>query len=262
MDWLTRYTYDLLGRLKTVTVVERMDKILALNWNPPGSEVTTYTYDAVGNLDTVTLPNGVVSNYNYDDFNRLIDLTHYESAGGAVRASFVYTLSVDGRRTGVVETDNLERQTTILWTYDNAGRLTEEIYDSFDPALDFTARYTFDLVGNRTKKEVDDGRVDPIATFDADETVTYTYDKNDRLLVETKDIDGSTSSDRITTYQYSQSVGSEAAGGDGTELTRKIVKTSSSVTTNDTTYKYNLQGRLKEVVEQGVIKGDGSHLFS
>jgi len=45
----TRYDYDDLGRLKTVTVYEREDTPLATG----DREVTTYFYDAVGNLDAI-----------------------------------------------------------------------------------------------------------------------------------------------------------------------------------------------------------------
>lgn len=34
-------------------------------------EVTDYVYDLLGNLDQVGLPNGVVSDYDYDNLNRL-----------------------------------------------------------------------------------------------------------------------------------------------------------------------------------------------
>jgi hypothetical protein len=44
-----RYTYDLLGRLKTVRVHERHDAAVTEN-------ATEYRYDKVGNLDQVELP--------------------------------------------------------------------------------------------------------------------------------------------------------------------------------------------------------------
>lgn len=57
------------------------------------------------------------------------------------------------------------------WNYDGLNRLTGEVLDSSNDALDFTAIYTFDLTGNRLSKTVDHGD-DTVL----DEVVSYTYD--------------------------------------------------------------------------------------
>ena len=89
----TRYTYDQLGRLKTVTAVERFDQPL------PTPELTHYRYDHVGNLNLTFLPNGVVTDYVYDTFNRLVDQIHYspdatpeDLTDNAVLTRFQYTV--------------------------------------------------------------------------------------------------------------------------------------------------------------------------
>ena len=47
--------------------------------------------------------------------------------------------------------------------------LVTEAYDSHDNSLDYTAGYEYDLIGNRLKKEVDQGSDTTI-----DETTSYT----------------------------------------------------------------------------------------
>lgn len=72
----TGYTYDQVGRLKTVGVYERNNVTLAT------PEITTYTYDLVGNLDLVEQSNGVVADYQYDALNRLELLEHFVDEDG------------------------------------------------------------------------------------------------------------------------------------------------------------------------------------
>ena len=128
-----RYTYDGFGRQKTVTAVKRNDVTLAT------PETTTYAYDLAGNLARTDLPNGVISAYQYDVFNRLDKLTQYAPDGTPQNladnqklAEYDYTVRADGRRTGVTETtwfdDNADQvpdaHTSITeWDYDELGRL-------------------------------------------------------------------------------------------------------------------------------------------
>jgi len=111
-------------------------------------EVTAYSYDVVGNLDTVRLPNGVVSDYDYDDLNRLTRLRHFEDAndnsvldgGETLLADYQYTLRSDGTRSRAVETNDLGDVTTIDWLYDEVGRLVEERYDAAGTDFDSISR--------------------------------------------------------------------------------------------------------------------------
>ncbi len=273
----TRYTYDTLGRLDTVSVVERFDTPL----DEP--EVTDYVYDLLGNLDEVHQPNEVISDYQYDEQNRLDLLRHYRDTNSsgdytdgvdAVLAEYDYDLLVDGRRSGVTEKtwiddgdglfESSELKTTrIDWTYDNVGRLIREVYDSYDDTVDFAADYVFDLVGNRLEKNTDNNPNEIITVADEDvtqlaayrdghelhpdETITYTYDANDRLLTETENevVGGSPdpNTGQTTTYGY-----------DATQQTSKeVVDNATSETLSRTDYEYNLQGRMSKAV----IDSDG-----
>ena len=62
--------------------------------------VHEYTFDGVGNLETVAYDNGLTSTYQYDDLNRLTNLT--AKVGYATRATFTYSLDADGIRTNLV----------------------------------------------------------------------------------------------------------------------------------------------------------------
>ena len=105
------YGYDLLGRLKTVTVNKRNGTDLST------PEVTTYTYTDVGSRETVTLPNGTVTTYQYDELNRLTNLVN-RAGGGTVLSQFTYQSDETGRRTNAVES---------LWDPDAVEFITNTI---------------------------------------------------------------------------------------------------------------------------------------
>jgi RHS repeat-associated protein len=240
----TRYDYDALSRLHIVTVWERNGVLLP----EANREVTRYQYDLVGNLDEVFLPNGVITKYEYDPLNRLNRLTQYapdatpnDLSDNPKLAEYDYHLRPDGQRDHVTETrweNSIPQLTNIDWTYDDAGRLTEEVFANYDGALDYTAHYTYDLVGNRLQKTVDQGRDGVI-----DQVFTYTYDRNDRLLTETLDRNNDGTVDQTTTYGYI-----------GTEQTSKDV-TEGGVPQSRTTYDYDLQGRLAVVTVESYQGG-------
>ncbi len=257
----TRYEYDILGRLSKVSVHERND-------TPLGTpEDTLYTYDALGNLDAVSLPNGVVSDYDYDLLNRLELLRHFEDidedgvfdTGESLLAEFDYELLLDGKRSGVTETDEDGNQTAIDWVYDELGRLVfEESYSAQLPARCYIDDYQYDLVGNRLTKDHDIGGDDIV-----DEAITYLYDANDRLLVETRDDLTVADDDGYTHYEYGPNADftdpANRYGGDFTEQTKKIAYTGDEVTgtrTSQTDYTYNLRGRQESAdVKQYDVDG-------
>jgi RHS repeat-associated protein len=140
-------------------------------------------------------------------------------------AEFDYTLRADGTDAALNETFWTAGGTltnSYTWNYDNLDRLVAEALVSSDANRNFSAAYTYDLVGNRVQYTLT-----VPASAGLDETITSRYDANDRLLQEVSTL-GST-----TTYGY-----------DHTQEISKIV-TQSDGSSVSTTFTYDLQGNMK-----------------
>ncbi len=167
------YTFDALNRLDTVT---------------DASGVTSYTYYDNGSLWTVTFPNGVVSEYQYNDVNQLEVLTTKDK-DGVVLSSYTYGLDDTGRRDDITEADG--RFTD--YTYDNLYRLTDEVVTEGGLEV-YNANYIYDWVGNRKYETVTDGStVQTEYDYDLNDRLTsqggtvYVHDDNGNTLTETLD---------------------------------------------------------------------------
>ncbi len=169
----TRYGYDALNRLATVT-----DSV--------AGEVS-YGYDPVGNQATVALPNGVTSTYGFDTVNRLLSVTR--KLGAATQATHTYTLDAVGRRTRVVETGTVAR--TANWAYDVLSRLTSEAITGTAPTG--TVEYEFDHVGNRQVRT---------STLAGVGSTVNGYTANDWLTTDTYDANGNTVTSSLGTDVY------------------------------------------------------------
>ena len=171
----TAYAYDLLGRLATVT---------------DANGTTAYSYTKVGSRESVALPNGAKTIYQYDDLNRLLDLSNFNSSDNLI-SSYTYTLAPKGRRTAVAESTGegpSHSIRNIAYTYDNLNRLTKEVSECADNAdLAYTDEYTYDLVDNRLSK---------CSLGVSPENISYSYNANDQLISETSSTKG------LTEYQY------------------------------------------------------------
>lgn len=262
----TRYAYDKLGRLSKVSVYERNDTPLASG----SREHTSYKYDLVGNLDAVEGSNGVIADYRYDALNRLERLVHFgddvngdkrfdDGVDSEVMARFDYLLNLDGSRRGVLETDDAGDETEITWEYDALGRLVEEHHDRGADdagAGDYVANYEMDLVGNRLEKRTDRFDGDSNLDGNSDETITYDYDDNDRLLTEHVDSGGEGTFDQTIVYWYGLGSSGVNTLTDQTTKTTYNSATASGVPANQTWMEYNLQGHVSKVT-QNVWSGGG-----
>ncbi|UDQ98297.1 RHS repeat-associated core domain-containing protein [Lentisphaerota bacterium WC36G] len=206
-----RYTYDELGRLKTVAVHKNNGVALGT------VQVTSYNYTVVGSRESTVLPNGVKTNYTYDNLNRLTQLAHYDSNNDLLQ-SFNYSLAPTGRRTAIAEqrreTSGNLSTTNIAFTYDAMNRLVAESSSSDVTSLNYSNDYVYDLNGNRLQK---------VSSINGlTETINYQYNANDKLTTEV-------SSDKGTiSYSYN-------ANG---SLISKIGQGESYQ------YSYNLQNRM------------------
>jgi YD repeat-containing protein len=162
------YTYDNLNRLATV-----VDNRLLV-----GQNTTQYIYDPASNLATVTYPNGLTSNFTYNDLNRLKALNAYQ-----------YQLGPTGNRTSATESSGR----SLNWTYDGIYRLTNETI-SLDPrSKNGSVDYGLDPVGNRLSQN---------STLPGISTGSATFDANDRLSTEQYDNNGNTIQSGARSFAY------------------------------------------------------------
>lgn len=118
----TRYSYDVLGRLLTVT--------------DPEDRITSYTYDALDNIIQATTPDGSQRQFAYDANSNLITYTN------ALGQDYQY--SYDGLNRLIAMRDPENNRTT--YTYDVRGNLV-----SLTDPLENTATAEYDMVDNLTR---------------------------------------------------------------------------------------------------------------
>ncbi|MEV4341021.1 RHS repeat-associated core domain-containing protein [Streptomyces sp. NPDC049590] len=207
------YTYDDLGRQKTVTdgrgitTTYTYDNRDRIKTQTAGNTTATFTYDADGNLTSRTTPAGT-STFIYDEQNR----ERTRTLPGTVTTQTTYDPS------GNVATAT-DSGGTVTYGYDDAN----ELVSVTEPGGGKTT-FEYDKNGKRTK-----------TTFPGGTTQTVTPDDSSRpTKVEVKS--GSTTLSSIS-YDYSLS-------GKDTDKIRK--RTTDGATT---TYTYDTLGRLTKAVE-------------
>ena len=185
-----------------------------------------YRYDLNGNRTSLTDSDGLVTTYRFDGLNRVTDVTTQQG-----RTGYSYD------RSSLLVQTTYPNNTTATYEYDQAKRTTR-IHNQQNNATVSNFEYEFDENGNRiTQRETNGG---------AEETTTYQYDANDRLLEVSYDVQGCTNvpnagcvggtPDVTTTYTYDPAY----------NRTSEIDTTNGSVTKNKT-YRYNARNQLTEV---------------
>jgi RHS repeat-associated protein len=112
------------------------------------AQITTYTYDLMGRLKTVARSNGILSTYTYDRNGRLLTLQHSKS--GTTLKRFAYTLDARGNRTQLQELSPLGGGSQI-WTQSSpqiqyfAGAWS--VNGSFKLSADYYAAMSFAFFG-------------------------------------------------------------------------------------------------------------------
>lgn len=179
------YGYDLAHRARTVTGMT--GQTATFGYDPRGYPATVrgplnlnLTYNNAGQLarrEPVSPTAGIFESRRYDDAGRPI------SIDGEITHSLAYTDD------GLVAADRNSTGTT-RYTYDAAGRLTQETFTHSTTSVSTTTGYTWDSDGNRSTVVAGDGR-----------TTSYTYNAADQLVADSQNASYSTDPDGLATVQ-------------------------------------------------------------
>ena len=197
--------YDALGRLASVT--------------EDNTQKVAYTYDRGSRLVKTAYANGVTEERTYNEAGA-VKTIETKNASGEILSQYSYTYYVDGN-----EHTKTDLSGTTEYIYDGLNRLKIAL-------LPDGARqtYTFDDNSNRTKFTVEkNGAV-------LEET-TYTYNKNDQLISESRQRGIETP--LITTYTY-DAAGNlvEKSGAANAEQTFDVLNRMTGYTEGSTTAAY------------------------
>jgi RHS repeat-associated protein len=249
----TFYSYDTLGRLRTVTQQDQGGTTLA------EPDVKEYRYDLVGNLDQTRFKNGIIQDNDYDSLNRLEIVRHWQDLNNnglfdpsELRAEFDYELRPDGKRSKVKELIKEEgangtvfAENTFDWSYDEVDRLVAEILTSSKASTpSYSLNWTYDLAGNRLSQVQTKSITNPPpgGSTSSTETTTYVVDANDRLRVSTMVRTGAyaNSPPELITLKYDYNKTQQAS--------KSTFQQGSTSPTNVQAFAYDMQGLLREVV--------------
>ena len=159
------YSYDPSGMLKRMVYPDGSAADYA--WNPDGllssihdsTGLTSYEYDAAGKPLKRTLPNGVVTQYEYDSANHRATIRHI-GPDGKLLLEIKYQFDAAGNRTQMTLTGSDGAPHLTNYSYDTLTRLTKVVYPDGEEVT-----YTYDSTGNRTS-----------LTSSKTGTTTYAYD--------------------------------------------------------------------------------------
>ncbi|MBM7615097.1 RHS repeat-associated core domain-containing protein [Alkaliphilus hydrothermalis] len=178
MGKTTNYTYDVLGRLDTVS--------------EGSSLLATYTYNVDNTIATINYNTGINITYGYDRDKNITSILQKDPQGGVIN-NLTYTYDLRGNQLSKDENNE-----TTIYTYDKVNRLKTVEYPT--AAVE---SFTYDNAGNRTQKQLGqdtttyeyDSRNRLTKSMANDIITTYDYDNNGNLLTETTGTE-------ITSYTY------------------------------------------------------------
>ncbi|MCW9679746.1 VWD domain-containing protein [Dolichospermum planctonicum UHCC 0167] len=164
--YTVNYTYDTVGRLKTLT-------------NGTAQSIISYDYDSAGRLIKETNGNGTYTTYEYDQQSQLTKLINYK-ADNTVNSKFEYAYDNLGRRTTMTTLEG-----TFQYGYDATGQLTSVLTPT-----NRTINYQYDAAGNRIGV-TDNGTTTNYNTNNLNQytnvgNAVYTYDTDGNLISKTQ----------------------------------------------------------------------------
>ena len=142
-----------------------------------------YTYDKNDNIKTGKTRGGVTTEYSYNDANMLTSLVNKK--GTTTYSTYSYNYNLDGNINRKVESGKITD-----YIYDGTGRLSNEKITNGSAVTNMA--YGYDNAGNRSSLTV---------TGTENYVTTYSYDKNNRLLKDSKKNNGASYAD-VTLYSY------------------------------------------------------------
>ncbi len=188
----------------------------------------SYQYDLAGNLTQFTDRRGKVTQFTYDEKQRLGSLG-FGWNGTAYESTIGYTYDAVDRLTQVADSQS----GTITLAYDNLDRLTSETTSQG------TVSYTYDVVGRRTSM-----------TVGGQPVVSYSYDNADRLTQITQGSStvsfGYDSGNRRTSLTLPNGIVVNYNYDDASQLTGMTYSLGAS-TLGNLTYAYDVVGRRTQV---------------
>ncbi|MBL7663506.1 MAG: hypothetical protein JNM93_00120 [Bacteriovoracaceae bacterium] len=166
--------YDVRGNLELInnqeseiefdyTIVNGESIVSSTSFNGKGAHANlpaytnSYTYDAIGNRKTLASVAGV-TNYNYDEINRLTSLANHKSE------NFTFVYDNNSRLTNMTRPGG-----SSSFSFDNSNFLTQIIHAGTSGNLTFF-EYTRDAIGNRTQMRKPSGSFN--YDYDADGQLT------------------------------------------------------------------------------------------
>ena len=177
-----------------------------------------YTYDKNDNIKTGKTRGGVTTEYSYNDANMLTSLVNKK--GTTTYSTYSYNYNLDGNINRKVESGKITD-----YIYDGTGRLSNEKITNGSAVTNMT--YGYDNAGNRSSLTV---------TGTENYVTTYSYDKNNRLLKDSKKNNGASYAD-VTLYSYDNNGNQIRKDQSRDDLTSKS-KMGLSLATANSSYGY------------------------
>jgi RHS repeat-associated protein len=232
----TTYAYDALNRMTNCTDSVGM--------------TVAYTYDANGNRVSMNYPGSRVVNYTFDALNRMTTVRDW--LGGVTTNTYDLAGNL-----ALVHSPN---GTTARHTYDNAGRLIS--LTNALPNEGVIAAYTLTLDG--AGNHLQSAQIDPIVPLIPTQTVTYTYDNDNRLTNATGtafiyDTNGNMTAKGADTfaYDYENRLTNAVVGGITHQYRYDGVGNRFSATRGEVTTRYvlDVNGTLTHVLAEADAAG-------
>lgn len=228
-------------RFQTTEVKDALNQTYTFSYDPLGRLLSqtraggtmSFEYDNVGNRKKRTDYAGRVTNYTYDNLNRLTKIEYDLGAGNDTdKPQSTYFYDDISRLTSAINNAG-----TVAFTYDNRSRLKTET-DVFGQVLE----YGYDAASNRTQLKLDGSVHTSYAYDDANRLTTLTDEASQSFTY------GYDNADRLTSRAFPNGVTSTFEY-DGMSRLKRLKHTSSTATLFDNQYSYNTASQISGITD-------------